>query len=313
MYGAIIGDIVGSKYEFDNIKTKEFPLISEGSRFTDDTVMTVAVAKALLCCFNDDVPFRPTLVHTMRTLGLRYPDVGYGRRFSSWLHTANPKPYNSYGNGSAMRVSPCGLIALTMDEALELAKASAEVTHDHPEGIEGAQATAAAVFLAKSGVAKEEIALYIQTFFYDLSGTLDDIRPNYQFDVSCQNSVPQAIMAFLESESYEDAIRNAVSIGGDSDTIAAIAGSIAWAYYRFRPTLASLGIGNARSDEWPLRPCERLLKDFDIEHMLPEEFLKVINDFKVMCERRTWLNQSLAFRGFSNTKVLNPAMRLRID
>ena len=190
MYGAIIGDIVGSAYEFRNIKTKTFPLFSPGCDYTDDSLMTIAVAQAL------------------------------------------SQPYGSFGNGSAMRVSPCGLYAATLEEALELAKASAEVTHDHPEGIKGAQATAAAIYLARTGSGKEVIRDHIRENFYPLEQTLDEIRPSYGFDESCQGTVPQAIQAFLEADSFEDAIRNAISLGGDSDTLGAITGSIAWSYFR---------------------------------------------------------------------------------
>lgn len=232
MYGAIIGDIVGSVYEFNNIKTKDFHLFSKRSTYTDDSIMTIAVAKALMHSRDNQTSFKANLVQCMREYGRQYPYAGYGGMFSQWLTTDAPEPYNSFGNGSAMRVSPCGLIAVTLQEALELAKASAEVTHNHPEGIKGAQATAAAIFLAKSGKSKDEIKEYIEDNFYNLDVTLDDIRPSYFFNETCQETVPQAIIAFLESENYEDAIRNAVSLGGDSDTLAAITGSIAWTFYR---------------------------------------------------------------------------------
>ncbi|MGM9614790.1 MAG: ADP-ribosylglycohydrolase family protein [Oscillospiraceae bacterium] len=231
MIGAIIGDIVGSRYEFDNIKTKKFPLFSEMCMFTDDTVMTVAVANALLQSRQTHRSFSDTLTEQLRSYGSKYPHVGYGRRFHDWLEEDDTAPYNSLGNGSAMRVSPCGLIAKTLNEALFLAKESAEVTHNHPEGIKGAQAVAAAIFLARTGKSKEEIRDHITRYFYPLNFTLDEIRPAYSFNETCPGSVPQAIEAFLESVNFEDAIRNAVSIGGDSDTIAAIAGSIAWSYY----------------------------------------------------------------------------------
>lgn len=233
MYGAIIGDIVGSKYEFGGIKTKEFPLFSEGCTFTDDTVMTVAVASALLKSYGTGHDFSTALVEEMQKFGREYPfpQGGYGARFLAWLQQENPKPYNSFGNGAAMRVSPCGMIAKSMEEALSLAKCSAEVTHNHPEGIKGAQATAAAIFLAKTGKGKEEIREYICSHFYPLNQTLEEISPNYGFDESCQGTVPQAIEAFLESVGFEDAVRNAVSLGGDSDTLGAITGSIAWAFY----------------------------------------------------------------------------------
>lgn len=234
MLGAIIGDVVGSVYEWHNIKTKEFELFDTFSTFTDDTVMTVAVAKALCAVLEtyDTDKFKEELVLQMQAFGRKYSGRGYGGKFAQWLKSADPKPYNSFGNGSAMRVSACGYLAANIEQALEFAKTSAEVTHNHPEGIKGAQATAAAIFLAKCGKPKAEIKRYIEENFYKLDKTLAEIRPTYRFDVTCQGSVPQAIQAFLESTDFEDAIRNAISIGGDSDTIAAIAGSIAWAYYR---------------------------------------------------------------------------------
>lgn len=230
MYGAIIGDVVGSVYEFQPIKTKNFELFPEKATFTDDTVMTIAVARALISYKKHGGDFKEILVEQMQYLGNKYP-ASYGGMFSNWLHSTNPEPYNSWGNGSAMRVSPVGLYANSVEEALDLAKLSAEVTHNHPEGIKGAQATAAAVFLAKSGESRDYIRAFINHHFYPLDFTLDDIREKYHFDVTCQGSVPPAIVAFLESTSFEDAIRNAISLGGDSDTLAAITGSIAWSYY----------------------------------------------------------------------------------
>ncbi len=234
MYGAMIGDIVGSTYEFAPIKTTVFPLFSEGCSFTDDSVMTAAVAEALLQSRESGIPFKRTLVQTMQAYGRRYPHPqgGYGNRFMQWLNSPAPQPYNSFGNGSAMRVSPCALIAVTMEETLDLAAASAEVTHNHPEGVKGAKATAAAVFMARHGHSMGEIRRYIEKTFYSLDFTLDDIRGTYRFDETCQGTVPQALVAFLESTSFEDAIRKAVSLGGDSDTLAAITGSVAWSYYR---------------------------------------------------------------------------------
>ena len=231
MIGAIIGDIVGSRYEFDNIKTKKFPLFSEPCMFTDDSVMTAAVAAALLENRERGVPFGEALTERMRSFGRRHPHAGYGRRFHDWLAGDDPAPYNSLGNGSAMRVSPCALAAGSLEEALSLAEASAAVTHDHPEGIRGARAVAAAIYLARTGADKAGIRAYVEENFYPLDFTLEEIRPSYRFDVTCRGSVPQGIEAFLESTGFEDALRNAVSIGGDSDTIAAMAGSIAWSYY----------------------------------------------------------------------------------
>ena len=237
MLGAVIGDVVGSIYEHNNIKTKDFELFKPTCSFTDDTVMTIAVAKALLVTKEktagmDELFLKKELIKQMQKYGRQYPYAGYGEMFRSWLTLENPQPYNSFGNGSAMRVSPCGYIAVTLEEALELARISAEVTHNHPEGIKGAQATAAAIFLARCGKTKEEIKQYIEEYFYILDRTLDEIRPEYRFNGSCQGTVPQAIQAFLESTDFEDAIRNAVSLGGDSDTLAAITGGIAWAYYQ---------------------------------------------------------------------------------
>jgi len=230
--GEILGDVVGSVYEFDNIKTKEFPLFGKYCMFTDDTLLTLAVAKSL-CetdAHKDIEDFKKRLVYNMHLLGHEYPDAGFGGRFMNWLETGNKEPYNSCGNGSAMRVSPVGWYAESLEEAEALATASAEVTHNHPEGIKGAVSVAGAIYLARTGVGKKEIYEYCKKF-YNLDFTLDEIRPTYYFVETCQESVPQALVAFFESESFEDAIRNAISIGGDSDTIAAITGSIAEAFY----------------------------------------------------------------------------------
>ena len=235
MYGAILGDIVGSPYEFDcnNYKAKEFPLFSQRSEFTDDTVMTLAVAKALLSSRGqDDDAIKAALVREMQQLGRAYPDRGYGTHFGGWLYEDDPQPYQSYGNGSAMRVSSAAWLAKDMAESLRLAHLTAQVSHNHPEGIKGAQATAAAVFLARTGHGKEKIKAYVEREFgYDLSRTCDEIRPTYHHVESCQETVPQAITAFLESRDFEDALRTAVSLGGDSDTLAAITGSIAETFY----------------------------------------------------------------------------------
>lgn len=226
MLGAIAGDIIGSIYEFNNIKTKDFPLFSPGSNFTDDTILTVAVADTIL----NGGEYTERLKQYHRRYP--YPLGGYGQKFDLWALSDSSEPYNSWGNGSAMRVSPVGFAFNDLNSVLREAKRSAEVTHNHPEGIKGAQATAAAIFMARTGKNKSEIKSYIEnTFGYDLGLTIDQIKPSYQFDVSCQGSVPQAIIAFLESTDYEDAIRNAVSLGGDSDTIACITGGIAHAFY----------------------------------------------------------------------------------
>lgn len=226
MIGAIAGDIIGSVYEFDNIKTIGFPLFSRDSDYTDDTIMTVAVADWLLHGGN--------LVQVMRRYGREYPYPmgGYGGRFGQWLCETNPQPYNSWGNGSAMRVSAVGWMFDSLEKTLEVAKETAVITHNHIEGIKGAQATAAAIYLARIGKSKPEIRRYIQTTFsYDLNRTCDEIRPDYFFDESCQRTVPEAIIAFLDSTDFENAIRLAVSLGGDSDTLACITGGIAEAYY----------------------------------------------------------------------------------
>ena len=224
MIGAIAGDIIGSVYEGFPIKTKDFPLFDPRCRFTDDSVLTLAIAKAIL----DGSSYLTTL----REVGRRYPDAGYGGTFIHWLFAESPQPYNSWGNGAAMRVSPVGFAFDSIDEVLNEAQKTAEISHNHPEGIKGAQAAALAVFLARTTGDKERIRTEIQNRFdYDLSPTLDEIRPDYQFEISCQGTVPPAIMAFLESTSYEDAVRNAVSLGGDSDTLACITGGIADAYF----------------------------------------------------------------------------------
>jgi ADP-ribosylglycohydrolase len=226
--GAIAGDIIGSAYEFHNVKSTDFDLFPKGTFFTDDSTMTMATMYALL----SGKPY----TKAYQKFGRRFPHRGYGGNFKSWLYSENPQPYNSWGNGSAMRASPVGWFAQTLDQALEEAKKSAEVTHNHPEGIKGAQATAACVFLAKTGKSKDEIRQYVtETFAYNLDRTIDEIRPDYDFDVSCQGSVPEAIIAFLESTDYENAVRLAVSLGGDSDTIACITGGIAEAFYKKIP------------------------------------------------------------------------------
>jgi ADP-ribosylglycohydrolase len=235
MIGAILGDMIGSPYEFDRgNKTKDFPLFCRDSAFTDDTVMTIAVAEALLDAQPkaEDDWIRRRLISCMKKWGAKYPDAGYGTGFMLWLIKEHPKPYNSFGNGSAMRVSAAAWLYNSIDAVRHAARLTAEVTHNHPEGIKGAEATASAIFLARTGHSKAEIKDYVEREFgYDLSRTLDEIRPKYHFDVSCQGSVPEAIIAFYESSDYEDAVRKAVSLGGDSDTIACMAGAVAEAYY----------------------------------------------------------------------------------
>src|SRR4051812_33646492 len=224
MLGAIAGDIIGSVYEALPIKTTHFRLFHPLCRFTDDTVLTVALADSLL----HGIPYLDLLKRYYRA----YPRAGYGGFFHEWAQSVDSQPYNSWGNGSAMRVSPVGFAFETLEDVLEQAKKSAEVTHDHPEGIKGAQAVASAIFLARTGQTKEQIKKYVETAFgYHLDTPLDEIRRTYEFEVSCQKSVPQAIRAFLESDDFEDAVRKAISLGGDSDTLACMAGGIAQAYY----------------------------------------------------------------------------------
>jgi ADP-ribosylglycohydrolase len=251
MLGAIAGDIIGSVYEYQPIKSEEFPLFGPDSSFTDDTVMTVAVAHAIL----HGVDYAAA----MKTFGRRYPDAGYGGSFIRWIFEDAVLPYNSWGNGAAMRVSPIGLAFDSVERVLREAQLSAEVSHNHPEGIKGAQATALAVYLARTGAGKEVIRHEItERFGYDLNRTVTEVRPRYSFDVSCQGSVPGALIAFLDSRDYEDAVRKAVSLGGDSDTLACIAGGVAEAFYREIPPV--------------IADTARLL--------LPEEFLAVIDRFR---------------------------------
>ena len=234
MYGAILGDMIGAPYEFDRgDKTKDFPLFCRYSQFTDDSVMTVAVAEALLNTIGEgDGEIKAGLVRSMRKWGLAYPNAGYGRMFYYWLCKKDPQPYNSYGNGSAMRVSAAGWLFDTLEKTRHTARLTAEVTHNHPEGIKGAEATASAIFLARTGKNKTEIRDYIiKEFGYDLSRTCDEIRPAYRHIETCQQTVPEAITAFLEGNDFEDVIRTAVSLGGDCDTLTCIAGGIAEAYY----------------------------------------------------------------------------------
>lgn len=235
LLGAIAGDTIGSVYEFNNIKDTDFDLFNPRMNYTDDSVMTLAVADWIV---NDAALSFDDLVARMRGFSRMFPCPmgGYGSGFRRWLAESNPKPYNSWGNGSAMRVSAVGYAAETMEQALDWAKRSAEVTHNHPEGIKGAQATAAAIFMARTGSSKEQIRDYVeQTFGYDLHRTCDEIRPSYGFNESCQHTVPEAIVAFLDSNDFESAIRLAVSLGGDSDTLACITGGIAGAYYKNIP------------------------------------------------------------------------------
>ncbi|MBR0464576.1 MAG: ADP-ribosylglycohydrolase family protein, partial [Clostridia bacterium] len=234
MYGAILGDIIGSPYEFDmGKKVKDFPLFSKASEFTDDSVMTVAVAEALMDTKGqDDDRVKEALVESMRRWGRRYPDAGYGGMFARWLESRDPKPYGSFGNGSAMRVSAAGWLYDTLEATRHAAALTAMVTHNHPEGVKGAEAAAGAIFMARKGMGKDQIRRYVaDEFGYDLSRTCDEIRPHYRHVETCQQTVPEAVTAFLEGNSFEDVIRTAVSLGGDCDTLTCIAGGIAEAYY----------------------------------------------------------------------------------
>lgn len=251
MFGAIAGDVIGSVYEVYPIKTVDFPMFQKLSTFTDDTVLTVATAYAIL--------EKMDYASAYKNFGRRYPHAGYGGAFFSWMFQENSPPYNSWGNGSAMRVSPVGFAFETLDQVLHEARCSAQVSHNHPEGIKGAQAIALAVFLARKQESRSTIRKKIaQRFQYDLARTVESIRPHYRFDVSCQGSVPEAIIAFLDSNDYESAIRNAISLGGDSDTLACIAGGIAHAFYRKVPDYIKRGV----------------------RERLPEEFLEIIDSFE---------------------------------
>lgn len=238
MTGAIIGDIAGSRFEFRNHKSKDFELFTRDDRFTDDTVMTLAVADALESTdnFDDEDKLREEVVRTMVRYGRHNMNAGYGGSFKRWLKSNDHIPYNSFGNGAAMRISPVGWVGKDLDEVKKLSRIVTEVSHNHPEGIKAAEAVSTTIFLANNNASMDQLKRYVNTY-YDIDFTLDEIRPRYKFDVSCQGSVPQAFEAFFESNSYEDAIRNAISIGGDSDTIAAITGGIAEAYYGVPETL----------------------------------------------------------------------------
>ena len=245
MLGAIIGDIVGSRFEWDNHKDKHFELFTEDCRMTDDSIMTLAVAKALMETekalesvadgqeWNNDYYdlLEKMSIQYMQAFGRRYPDCGFSRAFYQWIVSEDPQPYNSYGNGAAMRISPVAYVGRTEKEIQSLSKTVTGVSHNHAEGLKGAEATATAIFLARSGSSKDELRNRIAENYYPLDFTLDGIRDSYRFTTDCQATVPQAIKAFSESTSFEDAIRNAVSLGGDSDTLAAIAGAIAEAHY----------------------------------------------------------------------------------
>jgi type I restriction enzyme M protein len=256
MLGAIVGDIVGSRFEFDNIKTKDFDFFREECFVTDDSIMTLAVGKAIMECKGDYADLGRKATKYMQEIGQPYLNCGYGGNFYQWMYTDNPLPYNSYGNGAAMRVSGCGLVARSLEEAKELSAKVTEISHNHPEGMKGAEATAVAIYLAGQRKTLLEIREYIDQNYYPMNFTLDEIRDSYRFNETCQDTVPQAIMAVLESTGFEDAIRNAISLGGDSDTLAAIAGSIAEAYYGVPAEIEKEALGHldnrlkAIYDQW---------------------------------------------------------------
>ena len=260
MFGALVGDIIGSVYEWHNTKSTDFDLFCERSRFTDDSVMTLAVAKWLT---EDKTHSLQHLIDCMQGLGKKHPNAGYGGTFAEWINVEDAQPYYSWGNGSAMRVSPVGLYAKTLDEALALAALTASVSHNHPEGVKGAQAIATSIFLCKEGYSKADIKDYIEeSFGYDLSRTIADIRPNYDFDVSCQGSVPEAIIAFLEGNSFEKTLRLAISLGGDSDTIACMACGIAACMYEIPEEIS--------------QRCNEILTD-DLKEIMDNFFLFLEN------------------------------------
>lgn len=256
--GAIAGDVIGSPYELKGtrIKTENFPLFNEKSTFTDDTVLTLAVARWMI---NREL----NLADIVHDIGRKYKKVGFGHAFKEWLRSDNPKPYNSLGNGSAMRVSSVGVIAKSISEVFQLAKDTADITHNHPDGVRGAQAVASAIYLSFHGYSKEYIKNFVQSQFnYDLSKSISEIRENYEFDATCSGSVPQAIVAFLESESVEHAIRLAISLGGDADTQASIAGAISAAYFQNIPEEIS----------------------GKVIDLLPPDLMQILNDFNLFVE-----------------------------
>lgn len=254
MLGALTGDIIGSIYEWNNIKTTDFPLFQETCCFTDDSVLTVALAESILT--GEDYGL------LMKRYFRRYPDAGYGSNFLVWAQSDSSTPYNSWGNGAAMRISPVAWAFDTLVEVLQKARQYSVVTHNHPEGVKGAQATAAAVYLARHGASKNEICRYVsETFSYDLSFSCDQIRPDYSFDVSCQGTVPQAIVAFLESSDFESAIRLAISLGGDSDTLAGITGGVAQAFYGVPEPIA------ARTLDFLDEPLRRVTLEFESKYV----------------------------------------------
>ncbi len=265
MIGAIIGDVVGSRFEWDNYRAKDFTFFTRACMFTDDSVMTLAVCQALLNHKNLGWDLAEEAVTQMRKIGHPYPDRGYGGHFYQWMYGKDPKPYNSYGNGAAMRVGGCGWAGETLEEVKAMSYAVTAVTHNHEEGIKGAEATAVAVFLARTGHDKAAIRKHIQEHYYPLDFTIDEIRETYTFNESCQGTVPQALQAFLESDSFEDAIRTAVSVGGDSDTLACITGSVAEAYYGVPQRIRE------RTEGYLDKRLLTILKDFELSYPSREE------------------------------------------
>lgn len=256
LWGAIIGDIVGSVYEFSNIKTKDFPLFPERGFITDDSCMTIAIAQAIKNHLKTGVDLQQEAINQMQTLGRKYPHMGYGFGFARWIDSDTPEPYNSWGNGAAMRVSAAGWLGNSLNDVKRLSYMVTAVTHNHIEGIKGAEATAVAIYLARMGKTKSEIAEYITKNYYDWTPSVPELQENYSWDGSCQGTVPPAMQCFFESENFEDAIRNAISIGGDSDTIGAITGAVAEAYY---------GIPNEMIQT--------------ARKYVPEDLLKIVDDF----------------------------------
>ncbi|MBR4890290.1 MAG: ADP-ribosylglycohydrolase family protein [Clostridia bacterium] len=264
MIGAAIGDVVGSRFEFQNHKDKDFALFTPRNKFTDDTVMTMAIAVAVMDHKEHNRPLGEAAVYWMRKIGQPYKKSGYGGRFSHWMYSENPEPYNSFGNGSAMRVSACGWAAESLEDAIRMSNEVTEVTHNHPYGMTGAAVTTAAIYLARTGKSKDEIKKYIEeNFDYDLNFTTDEIRPTYRFNETCQGTVPVALVCFLESLDFEDCLRLSISVGGDSDTLAAIACSIAEAYY---------GV------PWTMR--------LEVDKYLDKQFLDIIEKFEKMYPTR---------------------------
>lgn len=253
MLGAIIGDIVGSRFEFDNHRSKDFELFCDECFITDDSIMSLAIAHAIVSSKPDYSDLSANAIKYMQIIGRHYPFCGYGGRFQEWMFSDDPMPYKSYGNGAAMRVSAAGFASQSLDEVKKLSRLVTEVTHNHPEGIKGAEATAVAIFMAMSGKDKDEIKAYVEKSYYKIDFTLDEIRDSYLFDESCQKTVPEALEAFFESTGFEDAIRNAISIGGDSDTVAAITGGIAEAYYGIPEDIRKSAISFLEKDKKLLR------------------------------------------------------------